>query len=71
MSALHRQYRVVALLNSLNEPHWVAITLESDLPQDESEGLIVDSYERILGSFSKQRRWLIAAPGNEDQWAVR
>jgi len=43
----------------LNKSHWVAITLESDLPDDELEELIVDSYERILSSFSKRQQRLI------------
>ncbi len=61
--ALHQQYDAVSSPRYLNKSHWVAISLESDLPDDELEELIVDSYERILAGFSKQRQREIAAEG--------
>ena len=57
--ALHQQYEAVKLPRYLNKSHWLAVTLESDLPDDELEELIIDSYQRILNSFSKRQQRLI------------
>ncbi len=57
--ALHQKYDAVQSPSYLNKSHWVAIVLESDLPDDELEELIVDSYERILAGFSKRQQQLI------------
>lgn len=57
--ALHQQYEAVTFPSYLDKSHWVAITLESDLPDDELEELIVDSYQRILDGFSKRQQRLI------------
>lgn len=58
--ALHQQYEAVHLPRYLNKSHWIAVTLESDLPDEELEDLIEDSYRRILGSFSQRQQRLIA-----------
>ena len=59
--ALHEQYEAVHSPRYLNKSHWIAVTLESDLPDDELEDLIIDSYQRILSSFSKRQQRLITS----------
>ena len=50
--ALHKQFEAVNLPSYLNKSHWVAITLESDLPDDELVRTRRRLYERILSGFS-------------------
>ena len=54
--SLHQQYEAIELPRYLNKSHWVTVTLEADLPDDELEELVIDSYERILASFSKRQQ---------------
>ena len=61
--ALHEQFEAVSSPRYLNKSMWVSIQLESDLPDDELEELIVDSYERILAGFSKKLQREIIAEG--------
>ena len=57
--ALHRQYEATFQPRYLNKSMWISIYLESDLPDDELEELIEDSYDRILTTFSKKQQRLI------------
>lgn len=57
--ALHQQYLAISAPRYLNKSLWVSIQLESDLPDDELEELIEDSYERILSGFSKKQQRII------------
>ena len=59
LPALIDKYESVSIPSYLKRGGWIAVELESDLPDEELEDLIVDSYERILGSFSKRQQRLI------------
>lgn len=59
LPVLQDRYESVSIPSYLKRGGWIAVKLESDLPDDELEELIIDSYERILGSFSKRQQRLI------------
>lgn len=59
LPALQDQYESVSIPSYLKRGGWIAIKLESDLPDEELKDLIVESYEKILSSFSKRQQRLI------------
>lgn len=40
----------------MNKTHWNTITLDGSIPDDELRGMIVDSYELVVGGLSRKLR---------------
>lgn len=59
LPALIDKYESVSIPSYLKRGGWIAVKLESDLPDEELIDLIEDSHERILSSFSKRQQRLI------------
>ena len=59
LPALIDQYESVSIPSYLKRGGWIAVKLESDLPDEELIDLIEDSHERILSSLSKRQQRLI------------
>ena len=59
--ALHQTYEAVSSPRYLDKAHWIQIQLGADVPPDELEELVLDSYQRVLGTLSKRQQRAIAA----------
>lgn len=61
IDALHQQYDAVDFPRYLSKQHWIAVQLDGDIPDDELEELIEDSYRLVLAAFSKKMQRQIAS----------
>lgn len=53
---LHERYEAVTHPPYLSKRHWIAVALNGDLPADELEELIEDSYNLVAQSLPKRLR---------------
>ena len=53
---LHEKYAAVAQPSYLSKQHWIAVTLNGDMPNDELEELIEDSYRLVRDTLPKRLR---------------
>lgn len=53
---LHEKYDAVAQPPYLSKRHWIAVTLNGDMPDDELEELIRDSYTLVVQTLPKRLR---------------
>ena len=53
---LHEKYAAVSQPPYLSKQHWIAVTLNGDMPNDELEELIEDSYRLVRDTLPKRLR---------------
>lgn len=60
--ALRAQYESVRVGYYMNRRHWVTIDLVGDVPWDELQELVRESYSLVFASLSKKRQAQMAQP---------
>ena len=60
---LHQKYEAVSSPAYLSKQHWIAVQLNGDMPEDELEELIEDSWRLVAAGLPKrmQRAWGLLA----------
>ena len=53
---LHERYEAVTRPPYLSKQHWIAVALNGDMPDDELEELIEDSYKLVCKTLPKRLR---------------
>lgn len=53
---LRQRYEAVSSPAYLSKQHWIAVRLHGDLPDDELEELIEDSYRLVVAGLPKKHR---------------
>ena len=63
MPLLHGKYESVSSPAYLSKQHWIAVQLNGDMPDDELEELIEDSWRLVAAGLPKrmQRAWGLLA----------
>lgn len=59
---LHGTYEAVSRPRYLDKRHWIAVSLDADMPDDELESLIESSHQLVLAALPKRLQREILGP---------